>query len=89
VSDRTTQIRGVLAQHGHLMSAATSLAEEQNLYIAGLTSHASVNVMLALEEEFDVEFPDRLLKRSTFESISSLRSALDGLLGTDYSGRRS
>ncbi len=89
MSDRTQQIRDVLAQHGHLMSAATTLAEDQNLYIAGLTSHASVNVMLALEEEFDVEFPDMLLKRSTFESISSLRSALDSLLGTNVSGHRS
>ena len=25
----------------------------------GMTSHAVVNVMLALEEEFDVEFPDQ------------------------------
>jgi acyl carrier protein len=32
--------------------------------------------MLQLEDEFDLEFPERLLKRSTFESIASLNDAL-------------
>ena len=37
-----------------------------------MTSHASVNVMLALEDAFDVEFPDEMLKRSVFESVASI-----------------
>ena len=41
------------------------------------------NLMLALEDEFDVEFPERLLKRSTFESVLNLREALESLLGTE------
>ena len=46
-----------------------------------MTSHANcVNVMLALEDAFDIEFPDRMLKRSVFESISSIREALSELL---------
>jgi acyl carrier protein len=44
-----------------------------------MTSHASVNVMLALEDAFDLEFPDRMLKRSVFESIASIRAALEEL----------
>ena len=40
-----------------------------------MTSHASVNLMLALEDHFDVEFPDEMLTRSAFESISSIRSS--------------
>jgi acyl carrier protein len=44
-----------------------------------MTSHASVNVMLALEDHFDIEFPDRMLKRSVFESISAIESALNEL----------
>lgn len=46
-----------------------------------MTSHASVNLMLALEDAFDVEFPERLLRRRTFESIAAIASALDELLG--------
>jgi len=41
-----------------------------------MTSHASVNVMLALEDHFDVEFPDRMLKRDVFESIDAIASAI-------------
>jgi acyl carrier protein len=44
-----------------------------------MTSHASVNVMLALETEFDIEFPDRMLKRSVFESISAILTAISEL----------
>jgi len=32
--------------------------------------------MLALEEEFDVEFPDELLRRSSFESVAAIAAAL-------------
>jgi phosphopantetheine--protein transferase-like protein len=68
-------IRTVLDQHGHLTSPAESIGDADDLYRAGLTSHATVNVMLALEEELDLEFPDELLTRSTFASIDSLEAA--------------
>jgi acyl carrier protein len=35
--------------------------------------------MLALEDAFDVEFPDRMLKRSVFESVTSIGTALTEL----------
>ena len=44
-----------------------------------MTSQASVNVMLALEDAFDIEFPDRMLTRSVFESIGSISAALTEL----------
>jgi acyl carrier protein len=71
-----SQIRNVLAEHGRLNKDAQQLGPEDDLYQAGLTSHASVNLMLALEAMFDVEFPDHLLNRSVFSSIESIRGAL-------------
>ena len=56
------------------------LWDDDDLYQRGLASHASVNVMLALEDAFDVEFPDSLLRRDTFRSVASMREAL-GTLG--------
>jgi acyl carrier protein len=35
--------------------------------------------MLALEGNFDVEFPDRMLRRSVFSSVSSIREAVEEL----------
>ena len=70
------RIKTVLTAHGRLGSDAHALTAGADLYQAGLTSHASVNVMLALEGEFDVEFPDDLLNRSVFANIASIRNAL-------------
>jgi acyl carrier protein len=79
MSETATKIRGILKEHGRLAKDADGLADADDLYQAGMTSHASVNVMLALEGEFDVEFPDSMLKRSVFESISSITAAIDEL----------
>jgi acyl carrier protein len=79
MSDNATKIRTILKDHGRLTKDAEVLADDADLYQAGMTSHASVNVMLALEGEFDVEFPDHMLKRSVFESITAIRTAIDEL----------
>jgi len=70
------QIRKVIKEHGHLSVDPETLADDADLYQAGMTSHASVNVMIALEDAFDVEFLDSMLKRSVFESIDSIAAAL-------------
>ncbi len=79
MSQNATKIRNILKEHGRLTKDAQALGERDDLYQAGMTSHASVNVMLALEGEFDVEFPDHMLKRSVFESIAAITSAIDEL----------
>lgn len=77
VSDR---IRRVLGAHGRLSIDVASLGDESDLYQAGMTSHASVNVMLALEAEFDVEFSDQMLRRSVFQSVAAIGGAIGELL---------
>ncbi len=72
-------IRQVLRDHARLAVDAGKLDEHADLYEAGMTSHASVNVMLALEDAFDLEFPDRMLKRDVFQSIASISSAVSEL----------
>ncbi len=79
MSEHATKIRAILKEHGRLTKDADSLAEDADLYQAGMTSHASVNVMLALEGRFDIEFPDRMLKRGVFESIAAIRAAVEEL----------
>lgn len=70
------QIRQVIREHGHLAVDVDTLADDASLYQAGMTSHASVNVMIALEDSFDIEFLDSMLKRSVFESVDSIAEAL-------------
>jgi acyl carrier protein len=73
------RVRQIIREHGRLPSDLDSLGDEADLYQAGMTSHASVNLMLALEAAFDVEFPDAMLKRSVFQSVRSISDALESL----------
>lgn len=50
-----------------------------NLFDAGMTSHQTVQVMLGLEDEFDLEFTDSALVKSTFATIGSMVGAVAAL----------
>jgi acyl carrier protein len=76
-------IRAILREHGRLAVDVAALDDHSNLYEAGLTSHASVNLMLALEERFDIEFPERMLRRGVFASIAAIHAGLKELIGAD------
>jgi acyl carrier protein len=76
----TERIREILKRHARLPNDVAGLDDDADLYQAGMSSHAAVNVMLGLESEFDVEFPDHMLTRSVFESIATIRDAIE-LLG--------
>jgi acyl carrier protein len=71
------KIRAIIAKHARLSVDAGTLTEDSDLYAAGLTSLTTVNLMLALEDEFDIEFPDNMLGRKTFESIRALNEAIE------------
>ena len=73
------KVRDILAQHGRLTTQVASLDNDSDLYNAGLTSLATVSLMLALEEAFDIEFPDSMLSRKTFGSIDSIVDAVEEL----------
>ena len=73
------KVRDILAQHGRLSVPVDQLKDDSDLYNAGLTSLATVGLMLALEDGFDIEFPDAMLSRKTFASIASLSAAVEKL----------
>ncbi|WP_150496143.1 acyl carrier protein [Roseibium aquae] len=73
-------VRNLLSKHGGIPVAVDQLADTDDLYDAGLSSFASVQLMLALEEEFDVEFPEHLLNRKSFASISAIAAALSEIV---------
>lgn len=79
MSSISTTIRSVIATHGQLMSDISGLKDSDDLYENGMTSHATVNVMLALEDTFDVEFPDAVLRRTSFQSIGTIQQLLESI----------
>lgn len=76
----TTAIREILAQHARLGIDVATVDDTFDLHSCGLTSLATVGVMLALEDRFDIEFPESMLGRETFRSIANIQDAVDGLL---------
>ena len=75
----TETIRKILDEQGRLTTPTEKLQDNSDLYNAGLTSLATVSLMLALEEAFDIEFPDSMLSRRTFGSIESIEDAVNEL----------
>lgn len=69
-------IRTILVENARLAVDVDSITDDTDLFGAGMTSHASVNVMLAVEDAFGIEFPERMLKKSTFESVSAIRAGV-------------
>jgi acyl carrier protein len=72
-------IRRLLELHANLPCDARSLAPDRDLHQAGLTSHATVNLIFALEDHFGVEFPERLLRRRVFDTIATIEAAITEL----------
>jgi acyl carrier protein len=78
-AERNAAIRSVIADHARLSVEVGEVADADDLFALGMTSYASVNVMLAIEDAFGVEFPDRMLTRSVFASIELLSAAVGEL----------
>ena len=74
-------VRRLLEEHGRLHSPVAGLSSDADLYDAGLTPFAAIRVMLALEEQFEIEFPVRMLCRQSFASIDAIAACLVELVG--------
>ena len=70
----------MLAKFGQLPVPVDTLADDADLYAAGLSSFASVQLMLGLEEAFDIEFPDSMLNRKSFASIAAIETTVKAIL---------
>lgn len=78
------KVRTIVRSHVPMI-ANVDIRDKDDLFRIGMTSHATVAVMLALEDAFEVEFPDAMLSRSTFRSVASMRDAVLQLV-SDHCG---
>ncbi|MGX9297202.1 acyl carrier protein [Tsukamurella paurometabola] len=74
-------IRSIVAAHGRLTRPIAEIAGGDDLFALGLTSHAAVNVMLAIEDRFTIEFPDASMTKNTFSTLDSLAATVRELAG--------
>jgi acyl carrier protein len=56
-----------------------SIAADQSLTDAGLTSLDMVNLMLAIEDEFEIEIPQRQMTPTNFRSVAAIEALVSTL----------
>jgi acyl carrier protein len=69
-------VRQILAKRG----VDRAPGRDEDLTEAGLSSLDMVNLMLAVETEFDVKIPDRNMTPANFRSLARIEALLAGLL---------
>ncbi|MGI5171500.1 phosphopantetheine-binding protein [Spirillospora sp. CA-253888] len=62
----------------HLPEAPRPITEQVRLRDAGLDSVHSIDLLLAIEDAYGIEFPAHLLNDETFDTAGSLWAAVDG-----------
>jgi acyl carrier protein len=77
-------VAALIAAHSGI-PAGTRIAQDTDLYQAGMKSFAAVQLMLALEEAFGVRFPDEMLDRATFRSLGAIVTAMERLAASTSS----
>lgn len=75
-----TEIREILAENGRLAVPVSTLDDTADLFAAGLDSLAIVNVLMSLEDRFDIELPDEMLQRRSFASIATIETVVSSLM---------
>jgi acyl carrier protein len=84
--DSLLRVREILKGISGLRRDVSALGDDDDLYDAGLSSHDALSLMVALEEAFDVEFPDHLLCRRTFVSLRAVAEALEEIGARNATG---
>ncbi len=73
---RYAALRRILSDSARLDVPVDQLEDSADLYEHGLSSLATVQIMLAVEDAFEIEIPDAMLTRKLFQSIDSLAAAV-------------
>jgi acyl carrier protein len=76
-----SKVRDIVAKHSQLQVDVHGLHEDADLYAVGLTSFATVQLMLALEDAFDIEFSEKMLNRRTFQTLANMAGAVSDMQG--------
>ena len=79
-SELENRLASVLRQHLTRVADGEEIPLEEELAALGLDSMNAINLMLDLEGEFGVTFPDSMLDAETFRSGQTLAGAIRQLL---------
>ena len=75
--DIRDRLRKIVKDHAGLNLPLERIEDSTDLYRAGMSSQSSVVLMIAVEAQFGVEFPDAMLSRDVFSNIETIASAIE------------
>lgn len=81
-------VREILRAKSGLGDSVLTMPASEDLWQQGMSSMASVAVMVALEEAFSVKFPQEKLRHATFGSITNIVTCVHDLMGVTPGERR-
>lgn len=74
------EIRSIVIREAQLPLDARQISDTTSLDDAGITSLARMNVILALEDHFHITFPDEMMTRNNFASITAVSKTVNEML---------
>ena len=75
-----TRLKPLILEHLKLVETTDQIGDTDDLTTLGMDSMAATNMMIDIEDEFDIHFLDEMLTPETFKSAESLSLAIDSLL---------
>lgn len=79
---REERIFAIVAKMLTKRGGAAQFRADQSLHDAGLSSLDMVNLMLAVELEFDLEIPQREITPENFRSVAAISRLIEALVPT-------
>lgn len=70
------RIRKILERAVKLPVDVDQIQNTDDLFDLGLNSFACVQLMMTIEEELQIEYPDHLMNRRSFSSIAQIAEAI-------------
>ena len=80
MSNATDRIVAIASHMLAKRGVQTAPRRHDNLREAGLTSLDMVNLMLAVEAEFDIEIPQSAMTPDNFDTVAAIESLVSGML---------
>ena len=76
----STRLQTVLRPHLRFLDRQQPIPRNEDLGKLGLDSMAAINLLLDLEQAFNIKIPDSLLTAETFETAASLEETIRPLV---------
>ena len=74
------EIRNIVIETAQLPMNAQQISDNMDLDEAGITSLGRMNVILALEDRLQINFPDDMMTRNNFSSITAVSKTVKSVL---------